>query len=568
MYRLLDTLTGENVGHVIGCSRDIRTIAVPTRVVSDISVSLTMYRCTPTGLELLGAPIPGVTNDHTISSVSLSATGTIVAFGLERIGCVRVYTFDDVHGWQPMGPDIQSDDLGDGAGTAVSLSGDGHTLAIGADRYDGERGRVCVYSYDTGTQKWVPKHAATVLAGDTATGRFGHAVSLNIAGNILAVGASKGSVRIYTYDDGSGEWAATELSEPYERWTGESVSLDGAGQALAVGAFYNPPYGRISMFTTDGGAWSLSSSNEVDGGAGVQMGKSVSLSTDGQTMAVGGQGDVRMYTRTAHGEWVGGDLVAQGGWVEYHTYRVSMSGDAEIVVVGDGTTGSVSVYERWQTAVSVGDPYIFPVEGSPLKLPNVSTMYRLFQHRPTGTYIDIVVDTRSTNLPPRTVDGGLAVDKGYFITQLRVRGTTPLDIDTTTVQTLYRTDLAWTTGVCRGTICQGDPSMGGIFHGSYQSRTLAVDGLAEIELRLFDNPQILNGLLWKVPPRSCATGGLVYANYRPTLFDSGGKRRDIPFIPLPEHGRLLTQKTLVGRGEIPESVYTPLTFHQHFGGGT
>lgn len=566
MYRLLDTLTGETgeqVGHVVGCSRDGRTMAVPTSVVSHVSVRLTMYRCTPTGLEPLGAPIPGVAGDHTIYSVSLSDTGTIVACGLARIGCVRVYTYDDLHGWQPMGPVIQSDDLTEGAGSAVSLSGDGLTVAIGADRYDGSRGKVSVHAYDTATQEWVPK--GPVLAGDTAAGRFGHAVSMNIAGDVLAVGASRhGSVCLYTYDDGSGEWAVTNLSEPYERWTGEALSLDGTGQVLAVGACYSLPHGRISVFATDGGAWSLSSSNEVDGGTGV--GQSVSLSTDGQTMAVGGLGDVRMYTRTAHGDWVGGDLVAQGGWVD-HTYGVSMSGDAGIVVVGDGTAGSVSVYERWRTAVSAGDPYIFPVEGPPLKLPN-PTMYRMFQHRPTGTYIDAVVDTLSTGLPPRTVDGGVAVDKGYFITRLRVRGTTPLDIDTTTVRTLHRTDLPWTTGVCRGTICQGDPSMGGIFHGSYRSRTLAVDGLAEVELRLFDNPQILNGLLWKVPPHSCETGGLVYANYRPTLFDSGGKRRDMPFIPLPGHGRLFTQKALVGHGEIPESVYTPLTFHQHFGGGT
>ena len=113
------------------------------------------------------------------------------------------------------------------------------------------------------------------------------------------------------------------------------------------------------------------------------------------------------------------------------------------------------------------------------------------------------------------------------------------------------------------TVREGDPRMGGVFHGAYQRRTLSVYGLAEIELCLFDNPQILNALRWKVPALSRDVGGLVYANYRPVLFDTGGKRRGVPFI-VPTGARLRTQKSIVGHNEIKESVLTPYTFHQHF----
>jgi hypothetical protein len=47
----------------------------------------------------------------------------------------------------------------------------------------------------------------------------------------------------------------------------------------------------------------------------------------------------------------------------------------------------VSASEQVQ-ATSGGDPYIFPVDGPHVKLPNTPERYRMYQHRLAGVYVD------------------------------------------------------------------------------------------------------------------------------------------------------------------------------------
>ena len=232
-------------------------------------------------------------------------------------------------------------------GSAVSLSGDGNTLAVGTTREEsaatgistdgsGEddntasrAGAVYVFSRNDGT--W--SQQAYVKARNTeADDLFGHAVSLSGDGNTLAVGAiQEDSAAIGISTDGSGEdnnqasfagavyvfsrsdgtWsqqAYVKASNTGEYdWFGSAVSLSADGNTLAVGAslegsaatgvstdgsgegdngqFY---FGAVYVFSRNGGTWSQQAYVKASNtGRYDQFGNAVSLSADGNTLAVG-----------------------------------------------------------------------------------------------------------------------------------------------------------------------------------------------------------------------------------------------------------------------------------------
>ncbi len=160
-------------------------------------------------------------------------------------------------------------------GSAVSLSADGNTLAVGAFREnsaatgisinaDGEddntatdAGAVYIFSRSNGV--W--SQQAYVKASNTgANDRFGQAVNLSGDGNTLAVGA--------TWEDSAA--------------TGVSTDASGEDDNTASGA------GAVYLFSRNGSAWSqlayvkASNTEELD-----EFGQAVSLSGDGNTLAVG-----------------------------------------------------------------------------------------------------------------------------------------------------------------------------------------------------------------------------------------------------------------------------------------
>ena len=161
---------------------------------------------------------------------------------------------------------------GDQFGYAVSLSGDGNTLAVGAPYEDsnattiggdqtnnsaGRSGAVYVYSRSSGS--WLPESYVKAL-NSGANLQFGSALALNGDGSILAVGApsesysaigvggdpfkllpgSGQSGATYTYVRNSGIWAKQAYVKASNTQTndgfGKSLALSASGNTLAVGA--------------------------------------------------------------------------------------------------------------------------------------------------------------------------------------------------------------------------------------------------------------------------------------------------------------------------------------------
>ena len=110
--------------------------------------------------------------------------------------------------WTQRGADINGEAAGDYSGFSVSLSSDGTTLAVGAPYNDGDNvnvsGHVRVYKYNGTT--WT--QLGDDIDGEAADDRSGWFLSLSSDGTTLAVAADKndgngnasGHVRVYKYD--------------------------------------------------------------------------------------------------------------------------------------------------------------------------------------------------------------------------------------------------------------------------------------------------------------------------------------------------------------------------------
>jgi len=142
--------------------------------------------------------------------------------------------------------DIDGEAVRDLSGWSVSLSSDGNTLAIGAYANDGNglgAGHVRIYTWDG--SDWMKK--GNDIDGEARGDWSGWSVSLSSDGNTLAIGATEnngngsdaGHVRVYTWDGATSAWVQRGIDidgEAADDASGYSVSLSSDGNTLAIGA--------------------------------------------------------------------------------------------------------------------------------------------------------------------------------------------------------------------------------------------------------------------------------------------------------------------------------------------
>lgn len=247
----------------------------------------------------------------------------------------------------------------------------------------------------------------------------------------------------------------------------------------------------------------------------------------------------------------------------YAVVQVHLSND--MVIINDRV---YSLDPCRVTASIGGDPYLFPVSGPPVKIPNVFGRYRLLHLCTLGLYCDVIVDKQDIQMPkyPTSLDRwSTVIERGHFITKCLLNSTDgpKLVLDVTNAELFNRNDVPWVTG----TAYVGDDCttyMGNILAGRYVSRTLVLPArVGFLEIRIYSNPQITNALVWTIPTRCEGIGGLLYQNYRPKIFESSTKWLDVPYFE-PTGKRLLQSRSIVHHGEVPESVTCPRLFTRMF----
>ena len=182
---------------------------------------------------------------------------------------------------------------------AVSLnSTNGNTLAYGIPLHSNQAGIVEIYVRSGGV--WT-QQATIQSTGITNGDQFGTSVSLSSDGNTLAVGAQwaeggEGFVYIFTRSGTTWTQQASFQAQlggsPGEHF-GISVSLSSDGNTLAASApSYSTGIGRVVIFTRSGTIWTsqatLSGSDSV---AGDEFGSSVSINSTGTKILIGARSD-------------------------------------------------------------------------------------------------------------------------------------------------------------------------------------------------------------------------------------------------------------------------------------
>lgn len=189
--------------------------------------------------------------------------------------------------------------------TSIALSADGTTMAIGSITANSSLGGVWIY-VQSSVGVWSFQAGPLLGTGYTgSTPQQGNGLALSADGNTLAVGgtgnnAGVGAVWIWTrsnslWSQQAGPLVGTGYAANSEQ--GRVVSLSSDGNTLAVGGRQDSPsgpmHGAVWIFIrTSGTSWSqqgskIVSSDQVDGSIGAKFGSAIHLSGNGDTLAVG-----------------------------------------------------------------------------------------------------------------------------------------------------------------------------------------------------------------------------------------------------------------------------------------
>ncbi|MBP35563.1 MAG: hypothetical protein CMP31_08025, partial [Roseibacillus sp.] len=159
---------------------------------------------------------------------------------------VRIYGVSG-NTWIQLGQDIDGEAAGDYSGLSVFLGADGNRVAIGGRYNDGNgssAGHVRIYGLSGNS--WV--QLGQDIDGEAAGDLSGYSFSLSADGNRVAIGAEgndengsdAGHVRIYELAGNT--WIQLEQDidgEAADDWSGYSVSLSADGNRVAIGAPWN-----------------------------------------------------------------------------------------------------------------------------------------------------------------------------------------------------------------------------------------------------------------------------------------------------------------------------------------
>ena len=320
-------------------------------------------------------------------SVSLSGDGKRLAIGAyladpngDNSGRTRVYEWIS-NAWTPIGQDIDGVSMEDYSGSVVILSADGTRLVVLTPNSDipvSYSGDIRVYNWNASTELW--EQLGSPIYG-TPNSPINNA-SLSRDGTTLAVGipyiyndpANKGKVRVYKWD--GTDWSP--LSDYINGNTGnerfgKSVSLNSDGTILAIGASNNASgTGSVRVYNWDGTQWDKIGLDINGDAPGHSLGSSVSLSSDGTILAIGGPGSIDSTGSVKVYNWNGSNWINKGSRIDGEDVEnafgntVSLSADGTRLAVGapwnTNYTGSVRVY-NWNASTEEWDQIGLDIDG-------------------------------------------------------------------------------------------------------------------------------------------------------------------------------------------------------------
>ena len=306
------------------------------------------------------------------SSVALSADGnTALVSGPEdnsQAGAVWVFTHSNGVWTQQGSKLLPTDEVGAAALTAVALSADGNTAAVGGRGDNNAVGAVWIFTRNQGV--WTQQ--GNKLVGTGGVGSFfqqGSSVALSADGNTVISGADDdhngvGATWVFTRSNGVWTQQGPKLvgtGAIGEAGQGSSVAVSADGNTAVIGGNVdNNLVGAAWVFVRSNGVWTQQGNKLVGTGSAGQVlqGTSAALSADGNTAVIGGFGDNGdvgagwVFVRN-NGVWTqqGVKLVGTGSvGASGQGVSVALSANGNTLVVGGGEdnqgTGAAWVFTR------------------------------------------------------------------------------------------------------------------------------------------------------------------------------------------------------------------------------
>ena len=239
--------------------------------------------------------------------VSINSDGSMVAISApyndidsiddDNYGHVRVYqNLNDT--WTQLGQDIDGENVGDLSGWSLDINGAGNIVAIGTRNDDtafNNAGQVRIYQILDNV--WTN---IGTINGENQGDNSGHAVSLNDAGTIVAIsahrnddnGSTSGHVKVYQINGSTWEQLGSNIiGEAAGDLSGTSVSLNAAGDIIAIGAPRNDckysSSGHTRIYGYNGSDWEQIGPDVNGMAISDWSGFSVDISSDGTRFVVG-----------------------------------------------------------------------------------------------------------------------------------------------------------------------------------------------------------------------------------------------------------------------------------------
>ena len=192
------------------------------------------------------------------SALSINGAGTRIAVGTSDYdGRARVFDISAESSSQVGSTMEGQSGQGWGVGKALSLDDSGDVLAVGAEGWGTQRGRVTVYTHAAGV--WTPRGAA--LEGEATQDRSGHSLALSGDGLSVAIGApsnnagsgSEGHTRVYRWSGSAwGQRGGDINGLAYQNSAGTWVAIDDTGRSVASNLnFANSGVGEVRVYTQD-----------------------------------------------------------------------------------------------------------------------------------------------------------------------------------------------------------------------------------------------------------------------------------------------------------------------------
>jgi Secretion system C-terminal sorting domain/FG-GAP repeat len=265
------------------------------------------------------------------NAIALSADGQTLAVGNTNnnttgnfSGQVKVLRY--INGdWNQLGANINGEILGEQLGTSLALSSDGNTIVIGSSSYDNtfqDIGAVRVFKNLNGS--WI-------LYGQKLTGFevqqfYGLTTSISDDGNIIAVGCptltvsnqNRGGVKMYKNVNGFwNDYGNTIYGSSANQNFAFALDLSSNGNTIAIGASQSNLSGVINgsvrVFSINSSnVWAQVGSTIQGDAAGDNFGSKLSLSDDGNVIAIGSRyndfngsdsGTVKIFSNTGN-NWI------------------------------------------------------------------------------------------------------------------------------------------------------------------------------------------------------------------------------------------------------------------------